>query len=75
MESIIETLNKEILNLIDTLSEDPSSGLNVDELEERIKSLDTIEQAISTSRELISQQRRNVLSVLIARKYNIKGNN
>lgn len=73
MEAIIDTLNKEVIILIDNLSKDPSSGLNEDELEERIKTLDTIESYLSTTRELISQQRRNVLSVLIARKYNLKG--
>jgi len=75
MEAIVKALDTEVLNYLDNLSKDPTSSLDNDSLEERIKALDTIESYLTTTRELFSQQRRNTLTVLLARKYNIKGNN
>jgi len=75
MEAIVKALDTEVLNYLDNLSKDPTSSLDNDSLEERIKALDTIESYLTTTRELFSQQRRNTLTVLLARKYNLKGNN
>jgi len=75
MESIVKALDTEVINYLDNLSKDPTSSLDNDSLEERIKALDMIESYLTTTRELFSQQRRNTLTVLLARKYNLKGNN
>lgn len=69
MNRFIKLMDEEIIRLTTMLSKDPSSSLDDNELQDRIRELQDIESYLSVSRELISTYRRHALSILLPRRY------